>query len=96
MEEIKILLFRYGLWYFAFISIVSVIVTVFDKASAKFHGWRVPEATLLLLSAAGGSAAMYLTMLVIRHKTRHLKFMVGIPLILALQLIAILLILKNT
>ena len=41
--------------------------------------------TLLLLSAAGGSLAMLLTMLVIRHKTRHIKFMLGIPIIMLFQ-----------
>lgn len=78
-----------GLWYFAAISIFAVIITIFDKISAKFHGRRIPEATLLFFSAVGGSAAMYLTMLIIRHKTKHLKFMAGIPFIIALQILII-------
>lgn len=94
LEEIKNILFQYGLWYFAVVSVISVIVTVFDKISAKLHGRRIPEATLLLLFAIGGSAAMYLTMLIIRHKTRHIKFMAGIPFIIALQVITICCILK--
>ena len=47
---------------------------------------RTREATLLLLSALGGSVAMFVTMLLIRHKTKHKKFMIGIPAILVLQL----------
>ena len=67
------------------ISLVAVIVTIADKWKAKRGKWRVPEATLLLISALGGSAAMYATMLCIRHKTKHVKFMLGIPLIIILQ-----------
>ena len=51
-------------------------------------GWRVRESTLLIVSALGGSIAMLLTMLLIRHKTRKPKFMLGIPLIIILQIAA--------
>ena len=77
---------KYFLLYLAVISVVSVLVCCYDKIAAK-KGWcRTPEKTLLLLSVLGGSAAMYLTMQIIRHKTRHNKFMVGIPLIILLQI----------
>ena len=46
---------------------------------------RTPEKTLLILSALGGSVAMLITMLLIRHKTKHVKFMLGIPIIIILQ-----------
>ena len=74
--------------YIIIISVISAAVTVYDKSMAIKHRWRVPENTLILLSAAGGSAAMYFTMLIIRHKTRHIKFMLGIPIILFFQIIA--------
>ena len=72
--------------YLAAISLVSIIVCIYDKWAAK-HATkhRTPEATLLLLSALGGSVAMFATMLLIRHKTKHAKFMVGIPIIFLLQ-----------
>ena len=78
------------LWgvYLALISIIAVTVTVADKVKAKTGAWRVKESTLLLLSAIGGSVAMFITMQVIRHKTKHAKFMVGIPLIIAVQVAA--------
>ena len=57
---------------------------------AKKGGWRVPEALLLLLSALGGSLAMYITMLLIRHKTKHIKFMLGIPIIMVFQAVLLL------
>jgi len=50
---------------------------------------RTRESTLLLLSALGGSVAMLATMLIIRHKTKHVKFMLGIPLIILLQAAAV-------
>ena len=72
--------------YLALISLTSVIVTIYDKWAAKHNPrHRVPEATLLLFSLIGGSVAMLVTMLTIRHKTKHMKFMIGIPLILVLQ-----------
>ncbi len=76
---------NYFLIYLAVISTVSVIVTVADKVKAIRHRRRVRERTLLILAALGGSVAMLITMLLIRHKTRHLKFMLGIPLIIAAQ-----------
>ena len=70
------------------ISLVSVIVTIVDKLKAVHNGWRIKESTLLILSALGGSVAMYITMQIIRHKTRKLKFMLGIPAIFILQVAA--------
>lgn len=75
--------------YITVLSIVSVIVTAHDKLSAERGGRRVPEKTLLVLSALGGSAVMLLMMCLIRHKTRHKKFMIGIPLIIILQVLAL-------
>ena len=73
--------------YIALISLVSVIVCIYDKKISKKNRveLRTPEKTLLLLSALGGSAAMFVTMLIIRHKTKHIKFMLGIPLIMIVQ-----------
>ena len=72
--------------YLAFISLVAIIMTVSDKRRARQHRWRISEAALLLVSALGGSVAMLLTMLLIHHKTKHLKFMLGIPLIIVAQI----------
>jgi uncharacterized membrane protein YsdA (DUF1294 family) len=68
---------------------LSLTVTVCDKLAAKVTPrHRAREMTLLILAAAGGSAVMLMTMLVIRHKTRHVKFMLGIPIIIMLQFAA--------
>lgn len=73
--------------YLAIISIISIIVCIYDKIISKKNRveLRIPEAVLLLLSALGGSVAMFITMLLIRHKTKHVKFMLGIPVIMILQ-----------
>lgn len=51
------------------------------------YRWRVPEKTLFLLALAGGSAGALAGMYVFRHKTKHLKFVIGLPLILILQVL---------
>ena len=76
--------------YLAVISLWAVFLAAHDKRAARRGARRVRERTLLLVSAIGGSAAMLVTMRVIRHKTKHVKFMVGIPAIIVLQIAAVL------
>ena len=85
------MLFKIFLGYIALISIISIIVCIYDKKISKKNKveLRVPERNLLILSAIGGSVAMFVTMLLIRHKTKHVKFMLGIPVIIILQAAAI-------
>lgn len=73
--------------YLLIISIVSVVICIYDKVVSKTGkvALRTPEATLMLFSALGGSVAMLICMLIIRHKTKHLKFMIGIPIIILIQ-----------
>ena len=77
--------------YLISISLLAVFLTLRDKRAAKRQKWRVKESTLLIVSALGGSIAMLLTMLTVRHKTKHAKFMIGIPVIIALQIAAVVL-----
>ena len=58
-----------------------------DKERAKNHQWRVSEKTLFLFALLGGSIGSIVGMRVFHHKTRHWYFVVGMPLILAVQLI---------
>lgn len=73
--------------YLALISLISIIVCIYDKVISKRERveLRIPEKNLLILSALGGSVAMYFTMQIIHHKTKHAKFMIGIPIIIILQ-----------
>ena len=76
--------------YISIISLVSIIITIYDKrAATRRPDKRVPEARLILFSLLGGSLCMYITMQAIRHKTKHAKFMIGIPLIMILQLFGV-------
>lgn len=71
---------------FLFMSVIAVCFTVRDKIAAKKDpGNRTPEATLMLIAALFGSFAMYITMQIIRHKTKHAKFMVGIPILMVVH-----------
>ena len=76
------------LGYLGIVNLIAVAVTVADKSKARRHRWRIPEATLFLIAALGGSPAMFLTMLAIRHKTQKKRFLLGIPTILLLQIAA--------
>ena len=70
----------------AVMSVLSVVVCVADKIRSKKKGrTRVSEATLMTLSAFGGALFMFLTMLVVRHKTKHPRFMIGLPLMIIYQ-----------
>lgn len=75
----------------SFISIVNIAAFILygiDKHKAKAHQWRISEVSLLCIAVIGGSAGALLGMFVFRHKTKHLKFLIGVPLILVLQVAA--------
>ena len=73
--------------YIIVVSICSIVVCIYDKKISKRNNvkLRIPEKSLFVWSAVGGSVAMYITMRLIRHKTKHVSFMVGIPVIFVLQ-----------
>ena len=71
-------------WY-GLMTAVTFCVMAFDKHRARVHGWRVPEANLLLLGLLGGGLGGCLGMWLCRHKTRHVKFLIGYPLLTLLH-----------
>ena len=75
--------------YLLIINAAGFILMLVDKYKAKKNLWRIPEATLLTVSVIGGSLGCMIGMHIARHKTKHLKFTLGIPVILALQIILI-------
>ena len=75
--------------YIVLMNITAVCLTVYDKKAARKHKNRIPERTLMLTAVFGGSVGVYLTMLIIRHKTKHQKFMAGLPLIILAQAVLI-------
>ena len=75
-------------FYLLIINALGFLLMLVDKWKARKNRWRVRESTLLLIAALGGSVGSLAGMYLFRHKTRHLKFTLGIPLILAAQCIA--------
>ena len=67
------------------INIITFIVYGIDKLKARKGCWRISEATLLLLAAIGGSIGAWCGMMIWRHKTKHWKFKISVPLIFLLQ-----------
>ncbi|MCI9619988.1 MAG: DUF1294 domain-containing protein [Dorea sp.] len=74
-----------GGMYLAVINAVGFGIFGYDKWCAVHRQWRVPEKTLIAAALLGGSVGAYAGMKVFRHKTRHPKFSVGLPVILAAQ-----------
>ncbi len=72
--------------YLIAINIVTFLVYGLDKWKAKRDAWRIKESTLLLLAVVGGSVGALLGMQVFRHKTKHVQFTVGVPVILLAQI----------
>lgn len=75
------------LLYLLIINALGFLLMLSDKLRAKKHRWRIPEATLLTVAALGGSLGCLLGMYVFRHKTRKPKFYIGIPAMLAVQVL---------
>ena len=69
--------------YLSLINALALLLMLADKHKAKKNLWRIPEVTLMTVAALGGSVGSLLGMYTVRHKTKHPKFAVGIPLLLA-------------
>lgn len=76
------------LLYLLIINAADFCLMCADKRRAQKNQWRIRESTLLLVAAAGGSLGCLAAMYLVRHKTRHPQFALGVPVILALQVIA--------
>ena len=81
---------KYILMYLLLINAVAFLLMLVDKIKAKKNKWRIRESTLILSAVLGGSPGALAGMYLFRHKTRHLQFTIGIPVILALQIAAVL------
>ena len=78
---------KYLFVYLLIVNAAGFALMLADKHKARKNLWRVPETTLMGVAVLGGSIGSLLGMYAVRHKTRHLKFTVGIPVILALQIV---------
>lgn len=69
------------------INIVGFSMAGIDKQRSIKRMWRIPEKNFYFVSIIGGCPGVYLGFIVFRHKTKHLKFMLGLPFIFVIQLI---------
>lgn len=74
------------LLYLLIINALALVLMLADKRMAEKNLWRIPESTLLTAAAFGGSIGALLGMYRFRHKTKHLKFTLGVPVILIAQI----------
>jgi uncharacterized membrane protein YsdA (DUF1294 family) len=80
---------KYIIFYGLVINVIAFIIMYYDKHMAVKHKSRVPEKRLFLLAAIFGSVGIWGGMYLFRHKTKHMKFVLGVPLILIIQIFII-------
>ena len=86
-DFIKMYFSEFLLLCLALLQLIAMIVTVYDKNCAKRGRRRIKERTLFTVAFFGGACVMYITMLIIRHKTKHFKFMFFLPLMIIFHII---------
>ena len=79
------------LLYLIIVNAAAFLLMLADKLKAKRGAWRIPEATLMGIAAIGGSVGALAGMYLFRHKTKHIKFTLGIPVILIGQIALVIL-----
>ena len=80
---------KFLLIYLLIINAAAFLLMLIDKWKARKNKWRIPEKTLFASALLGGSLGAMIGMLMFRHKTKHLKFALGLPLIFVVQLTAL-------
>ncbi|MEG2100199.1 MAG: DUF1294 domain-containing protein [Flavobacterium sp.] len=83
------------LLYFLFVNIIVFVLAGYDKYQARKNKQRVPENTLFLLEAIGGTIGLLTAMLIFRHKTSKMSFIIKFSIIFILQAVLIYLIVNN-
>ena len=73
--------------YLIIINAAGLLFMLTDKRRAQRNLWRIPERTLMAVALLGGSFGTLLGMNLFRHKTKHDKFRIGIPIILSVQIL---------
>lgn len=73
--------------YLCIVNLAGLIICGVDKRRAVKGRWRIPERRMILTAAVGGSIGVWVGMYLFHHKTKHLKFVIGMPAILLCQLL---------
>lgn len=80
--------------YLLIVNALGFLLMLVDKRKAQKNLWRIPEATLFLMAAIGGSIGSIAGMYKFRHKTKHWQFVIGMPAILIAQIAAVFLLVR--
>ena len=80
--------------YLLIVNALGFLLMLVDKRKAQKNLWRIPEATLFLMAAIGGSIGSLAGMYKFRHKTKHWQFVIGMPAILIAQIVLFFLLLR--
>ena len=78
---------KYLLVYLVIVNAAGFLFMLIDKRKAQKNLWRISERSLMSIAVFGGSVGVLLGMYAFRHKTKHLKFTIGVPVILAVQIL---------
>lgn len=69
------------LLYFLFVNLIGLVLYGVDKAKSKHKGSRrILERVLLWVARLGGGVGCWMGMMLFRHKTKHSRFMILVPL----------------
>ena len=82
------------LLYLLIVNALGFLLMLVDKRKAQKNLWRIPESTLFLMAAIGGSIGSIAGMYKFRHKTKHMKFVLGVPAILIAQIVVVYLLVR--
>jgi uncharacterized membrane protein YsdA (DUF1294 family) len=82
------------LLYLLTVNAIGFLLMLGDKRMAQKKLWRIPESTLMMATIIGGSVGCLIGMYTFRHKTRHLKFTLGVPAILIAQIVIVFLLIR--
>ena len=81
--------------YLLIVNALGFLLMLVDKQKARKNLWRIPESTLFLMAAIGGSIGSIAGMYRFRHKTKHWQFVIGMPAILIAQIVLVYLLLRH-
>ena len=75
--------------YLLAINIFGFLIMLIDKFKAKRNFYRISEKFIFTLCFLGASIGIYIAMFLVRHKTKHKTFTIGVPLIFVVNIICV-------
>ena len=84
---LPIITFKNIFLYLLIINLLGFLIMFIDKKKAEKGRWRISEHTLFVFTWLGGGIGTIAGIYLFRHKTQKLKFTIGMPVILVLEII---------